>query len=126
MTNNSTPLNLTDSDDSYALSPERPRLYVDLRDPDLPLKLKEQAAHSDRTLKAYVNDALERFVSQPLVFSDHLVDNFDSLVSFFDALPMEQVRQLAEASHRPPSQMLVHLLMKGLKAYTALEDGDRD
>jgi hypothetical protein len=89
-------------------------------------KLKGQAAESDRTLKALVNDVLERFLAQPIVFSDQLVDNLDSMFTLFEALPMHQVRQLAQNSHRSPDQMVLHLLMKGLAVYTSLDEIERD
>ena len=89
-------------------------------------KLKDQASHSDQTLKALVNDVLERFLAQPTIFSDDLVDNLDRMFSLFESLPMDQICQLAETSHRLPDQMLLHLLIKGLTVYSSLEELERD
>lgn len=116
----------TNPESAPSLSTDRPRLHIDLRDPGLVSKLKAQAAESDRTLKALVNDVLERFLAQPLVFSDQLVENLDSMFRLFDTLPMDQVRQLAQNSHRSPDQMVLHLLMKGLAVYTSLDEIERD
>ncbi|MEM6255057.1 MAG: hypothetical protein AAF821_19245 [Cyanobacteria bacterium P01_D01_bin.156] len=126
MTNRSIPLKLPDSDKTDVLLPERPRLYVDLRDADMLLSLKEQASRSGNTLRDYVNDALEHLLSQPPVFSVQLVENLERMNSVFKSLPMDQIDQLAQSSHRSPDQMLIHLLMKGIAAYTALNDADRD
>ncbi|MEO0868376.1 MAG: hypothetical protein AAFY17_07995 [Cyanobacteria bacterium J06642_11] len=117
---------LDSSNPASVPSSDRPRLHIDLRDPSLVTQLKAQAAASDRTLKALVNDVLERFLVQPSVFSDQLVDNLDQLFALLDALPMEQIYQLAHTSHRSPDQMVLHLLMKGLAVYTALDEIDRD
>ena len=101
-------------------------MQIDLRDPSLIDTLKGQAATSDQSLKALVNNTLERFVALPPIFSEQPVENLDRMVSFFETLPMAQIYQLAENSHRSPDQMLIHLIMKGLTAYTALDAVDRD
>lgn len=121
------PINSLDSSNpASAPSSDRPRLHIDLRDPSLVPKLKKEAASSDRTLKTLVNDVLERFLVQPSVFSERLVDNIDHMFSLFEALPMEQIYQLAQTSHRSPDQMVLHLLMKGLAVYTSLDEVERD
>ena len=126
MTKQTDSFELTNPESASSLSTDRPRLHIDLRDPNLVSKLKNQAAESDRTLKALVNDVLERFLDQPSVFSDQLVDNLDHMFSLFEALPMNQIYQLAQTSHRSPDQMVLHLLVKGLAVYTSLDEIERD
>lgn len=126
MTEQSSPSNLTQSDSASSSSNDRTRLHIDLRDPSLMSKLKDQASHSEQTLKALVNDVLERFLAQPTVFSEDLIDNLDRMFSLFESLPMDQIYQLAESSHRLPDQMLLHLLIKGLTVYSSLEELERD
>lgn len=109
-----------------SVSTDRPRLQIDLRDPSLMDRLKDQAAASDQSLKTLVNDTLERFVALPPIFSEQPVENLARMVGFFETLPMSQIYQLAQNSHRSPDQMLIHLVMKGLTAYTALDAVDRD
>ena len=126
MTAQSSPSNLTQSDSASSNSTDRTRLHIDLRDPSLMPQLKRQASHSEQTLKALVNDVLERFLAQPTVFSDDFINNLDRMFSMFESLPMDQIYQLAETSHRSPDQMLLHLLMKGLTVYSSLEELERD
>lgn len=124
MTHNVSPLT-TDGDRRSGMT-DRLRLQVDLRDPGVMNQLKEQAAQSAQSVTTLVNDALDQFLAQPSVFSNHPTENLGLMFEYFEALPMDQIHQLAQTSHRPPDQMLIHLLMKGLKAYTAVDDNHRD
>ncbi len=124
MTHNVSPLT-TDGDRRSRMT-DRLRLQIDLRDPGLMDQLKEQAAQSDQSVTTLVNDALDRFLAQPSVFSNHPAENLGLMFEYFESLPMDQIHQLAQTSHRQPDQMLIHLLMKGLKAYTAVDDNHRD
>lgn len=107
-------------------SPERPRLCVDLRDPLLTSRLKAQASASNQTLKTIVNDALERFLEQPPVFSERLVENLDLIFAVLQALPMDRIEQLATDSHRSLDQMIIHLVAKGIAVYEDMDKTDPD
>lgn len=113
-------------DGLYPIATERQRLQIDLRDPRLMPKLKDQAAASNQSLTTLVNNVLEHFLTQPTVFSSHLVENLELMFELFESMPMERIRQLAQVSHRSPNQMLIHLLMKGLTAYSTLDGADQD
>ncbi|MEO0373720.1 MAG: hypothetical protein AAF329_03630 [Cyanobacteria bacterium P01_A01_bin.17] len=105
---------------------ERPRLSVDLRDPSLTAKLKAQASASNQKLKGFVNDALERFLEQPTVFSDQLVENLDLIFAVLQALPMDRIEQLAAESHRSLDQMIILLVAKGIAVYEDMDKTDPD